>query len=74
MPENTLKRIAKNLIAPCGMNCGVCREYLRDEKEKIIVRAVTLTLCFFIVIDAGSVIAPNAGALYAIAPDCPASG
>jgi len=28
------KQITKKLIAPCGMNCGVCRAHLRDEKEK----------------------------------------
>jgi len=28
------KNIEKNLIAPCGMNCGVCRAHLRDKSEK----------------------------------------
>ena len=23
-------RITQNLIAPCGMNCGICKAYLRD--------------------------------------------
>lgn len=25
--------IDKSLIAPCGMNCGVCRAYLRDKNK-----------------------------------------
>jgi len=25
-----LNRISKNLIAPCGMNCAVCKAYLRQ--------------------------------------------
>jgi len=25
-----LKRISRNLIAPCGMNCGVCKAFLRE--------------------------------------------
>jgi hypothetical protein len=24
-------RISSNLIAPCGMNCGICRAYLREK-------------------------------------------
>jgi hypothetical protein len=26
--------INKELIAPCGMNCGVCKAHLRDKDEK----------------------------------------
>jgi len=29
-----IKTVSKNLIAPCGMNCGVCRAHLRDQKEQ----------------------------------------
>jgi hypothetical protein len=24
---------ANNQVAPCGMNCGICRAYLRDDKK-----------------------------------------
>jgi Protein of unknown function (DUF3795) len=24
-------KITRNLIAPCGMNCGICRAFLRDK-------------------------------------------
>jgi len=26
-----VERINRNLIAPCGMNCGICRAHLRDK-------------------------------------------
>ncbi len=25
------QRITQNLIAPCGMNCGICKAYLREK-------------------------------------------
>jgi hypothetical protein len=28
-----MKIFSKNLIAPCGMNCGVCRAYLREKNH-----------------------------------------
>ena len=28
-----MKTFSKNLIAPCGMNCGVCQAYLRSENK-----------------------------------------
>lgn len=27
------EQINKNLIAPCGMNCGVCKGYLREKNK-----------------------------------------
>jgi hypothetical protein len=28
-----MEKINRNLIAPCGMNCAVCRAYLRDKNR-----------------------------------------
>jgi hypothetical protein len=28
-----MERINRNLIAPCGMNCGVCKAYLREKNR-----------------------------------------
>ena len=28
-----MKKFSKNLIAPCGMNCGLCLHYLRSENK-----------------------------------------
>ena len=28
-----MERITRNLIAPCGMNCGVCMAYLREKNR-----------------------------------------
>lgn len=28
-----MERINRNLIAPCGMNCGVCIAYLREKNR-----------------------------------------
>jgi hypothetical protein len=30
---NTKISMKSSLIAPCGMNCGVCRAYLREKKK-----------------------------------------
>jgi hypothetical protein len=30
-PSKPKNRITQNLIAPCGMNCGVCRAFLREK-------------------------------------------
>lgn len=27
------KLFSENLIAPCGMNCGICEAYLREQKK-----------------------------------------
>ena len=32
--EETMKSLNKtSLIAPCGMNCGICMAYLREQKK-----------------------------------------
>jgi len=28
-----MKNLSKNLIAPCGMNCGICKAFLRKENN-----------------------------------------
>lgn len=28
-----MKKMTKNLIAPCGMNCGLCLHYLREKNK-----------------------------------------
>jgi hypothetical protein len=28
-----MKTITQNLIAPCGMNCGICRAFLREKNS-----------------------------------------
>src|SRR4030042_3919129 len=30
---NKMSRISNNLVAPCGMNCGICQAYLRKENK-----------------------------------------
>jgi len=32
-PKNTQFSVDKQLIAPCGMNCGVCMAYLREKNK-----------------------------------------